>query len=68
MGLAIARRLATAGARALALTDISGTRLDENVRVLRGEFPALEIVALRGDITRREEAEAFARATRNNFV
>lgn len=63
MGRAIARRLAQAGARGLALTDISETRLDESVTVLRAEFPALDLVALRGDVTRAEEARAFAKAT-----
>lgn len=62
MGLAIARRLAQAGARAMALTDISGTRLDANAALLRTEFPALEIVALRGDVTGQVEAGAFAEA------
>jgi len=62
MGRAIARRLAQAGARGLALTDISGTRLDESVAALRAEFPALDLVALRGDVTRGDEARAFAKA------
>lgn len=62
MGLAIARRLAGAGARALALTDISGPRLDQNAVALAGAFPDVEIVTLRGDVTRGDEAGAFAEA------
>lgn len=62
MGLAIARRLAQAGAQAMALTDISGTRLEANAALLRAEFPALQIVGLRGDMTAAVEAGAFAEA------
>lgn len=60
MGYAIARRLAQGGARALALTDISGTRLDRSAAGLAQDFPALQIVALRGDVTRADEAQGFA--------
>ncbi|MBB5374055.1 SDR family NAD(P)-dependent oxidoreductase [Acidocella aromatica] len=62
MGLTIARRLAQAGACGLALTDISGTRLGESAALLGAEFPGLEIVSLRGDMTRADEAGAFASA------
>ncbi len=60
MGLAVAQRLAGAGARAMALTDISATRLEKNATALAEAFPDIEIVALRGDVTRGEEAGAFA--------
>jgi 3-oxoacyl-[acyl-carrier protein] reductase len=62
MGLAVARRLARAGARALALTDISGRRLDEAAEALRRDHPGVQVVTLRADITRADEAAAFAQA------
>ncbi|MGL4324137.1 MAG: SDR family NAD(P)-dependent oxidoreductase [Beijerinckiaceae bacterium] len=62
MGRAMIRRLAQAGARGFALTDISGTRLEETVTALRADYPALEIAALRGDVTQAQEAGAFARS------
>lgn len=62
MGLAVAHRLARAGARGLALTDISGARLEAAVAELRTAWPGLDLVALRGDVTRAEEAAAFAKA------
>lgn len=62
MGRAIIRRLLRGGARSLALTDISGTRLEETAGALRAEFQTVEIATLRGDVTRAEEAGAFAEA------
>ena len=60
MGRAIAHRLLRAGARGLALTDISQTRLGAAVDELRAAFPAADIVELRGDVTVAAEAAAFA--------
>ena len=60
MGRAIAHRLLRAGARGLALTDISQTRLGAAVDELRAAFPAADIVHLRGDVTVAAEAAAFA--------
>lgn len=62
MGRAIVRRLVAAGARALALTDISGTRLEESASALREGFPELQIVARRADITVAAEAQDYADA------
>lgn len=67
MGLAIIRRLATGGARALALTDISGARLEEGASALRRDFPAVEIVTRRADITVAAEAQDFADAALGAF-
>ncbi|WP_026380631.1 SDR family NAD(P)-dependent oxidoreductase [Afifella pfennigii] len=62
MGFAVAGRLLQDGAAALALTDISQTRLDEAVRELNAAFPAARILARRADVTKGEEAAAFAEA------
>lgn len=62
MGQAIAHRLARAGARALVLSDISRARLDAGTAALRAAHPGLEIVALRCDVTRADEAAALAEA------
>ncbi len=62
MGRAVVRRLLRGGARRLALTDISGTRLEGAAAALRAESPDVEIAALRGDVTRAGEAGAFAEA------
>jgi 3-oxoacyl-[acyl-carrier protein] reductase len=60
MGRAIAARLLREGAGALALTDISGTRLTEAATDLALEFPAARFVAERGDVTVAAEAATFA--------
>ncbi|MCR8549434.1 SDR family oxidoreductase [Salipiger sp. P9] len=60
MGHAVARRLLEAGARGVALTDISGRRLEGTVAALRGQFPKAQIVAQRGDVTDAGEAGDFA--------
>lgn len=67
MGRAVARRLAAAGASALALTDISGTRLAETVALVTAEHVGLRIVSLRGDATVASEAEAFAAMVLDSF-
>lgn len=60
MGRAIAARLLQDGASTLALTDISGTRLEEAANELRAANPSARIVAHRGDVTVAAEAAAFA--------
>ncbi|MBT0779299.1 SDR family oxidoreductase [Paracoccus sp. pheM1] len=67
MGRAVARRLLQDGAEALALTDISGTRLAETVALLGTEYPAARIVSLRCDITAAAEAEAFCALAQEGF-
>lgn len=67
MGRAVARRLLQDGAEALALTDISGTRLAETVALLGAEFPAVRIVSLRCDITVAAEAQAFCALALEGF-
>ncbi|MDO5706716.1 MAG: SDR family oxidoreductase [Paracoccus sp. (in: a-proteobacteria)] len=62
MGRAIARRMLAAGARCLALTDISGTRLAVTADQLRTDHPGARIIHLRGDVTVAAEAAAFAKA------
>ncbi|MDR5653762.1 SDR family NAD(P)-dependent oxidoreductase [Ruixingdingia sedimenti] len=62
MGRATVDRLVAEGASGLALTDISGTRLAETVAALAAAAPGLPVVALRGDVTRADEAGAFAAA------
>lgn len=57
MGRAVVRRLVADGIAGLALTDISGTRLAETVAALPEGLP---VHALRADVTRRDEAGAFA--------
>ena len=67
MGLAIARRLVAAGAEALALTDISGRRLEAAAAALAAEAPAVRILARRGDVTLADQAADFAAAARDAF-
>ncbi|WEF24734.1 SDR family oxidoreductase [Paracoccus sp. S3-43] len=67
MGRAVARRLVAAGAKALALTDISGTRLAETVAMLTAEHADLRLQSLRGDATVASEAEAFAAMVLDSF-
>lgn len=62
MGRAVVERLVADGVAGLALTDISGGRLEEATGWLSAAAPALPVVALRGDVTRAEEAGAFAGA------
>lgn len=57
MGRAVVARLVMDGIAGLALTDISGTRLAETVVSLP---PGLPVFSLRADVTRADEAEAFA--------
>lgn len=60
MGRAVIERLVADGVAGLALTDISGRRLEETVASLAEALPLLRVASLRGDVTRGEEAEAFA--------
>lgn len=62
MGRAVIDRLVADGIAAVALTDISGRRLDETVAALAETAPALQVAHLRGDVTRADEARAFADA------
>ncbi|MDO5369623.1 SDR family NAD(P)-dependent oxidoreductase [Paracoccus sp. (in: a-proteobacteria)] len=62
MGRAVIDRLVDDGIAGLALTDISGRRLDETVAALAGS--PVRVAALRGDVTRADEAGAFAEAAR----
>lgn len=62
MGRAMVDRLVADGVAGLALTDISGRRLDEALQALAGIAPALPVVGLRGDVTVADEAAAFASA------
>lgn len=59
MGRAVVARLAD-GIAGLALTDISGRRLDEAVASLAGT--GIKVASLRADVTRGDEAGAFAAA------
>jgi len=67
MGRAVTRRFAEEGA-ALAVTDISGGRLQETVALLRDDgIESGRIVALRADVTVRAEALALAEQALANF-
>jgi 3-oxoacyl-[acyl-carrier protein] reductase len=57
MGQSVVARLVAGGIAGLALTDISGTRLAETVA---GLPPGLPVFSLRADVTRADEAGAFA--------
>jgi 3-oxoacyl-[acyl-carrier protein] reductase len=64
MGAAVIDRLVTGGIAGLALTDISGRRLEET----RAQLPTdLPVVAVRGDVTVEEEADAFGRSALETF-
>lgn len=60
MGRAVIDRLVSDGIGGLALTDISGRRLEETVAALDGS--GVRVASLRGDVTRADEAGAFAGA------
>lgn len=60
MGRAVIDRLVADGIAGLALTDISGRRLEETVATLPGS--GVKVASLRGDVTRADEAAAFAEA------
>ncbi|MBB1499313.1 SDR family NAD(P)-dependent oxidoreductase [Paracoccus sp. MC1862] len=60
MGRAVIDRLVADGIAGLALTDISGRRLEETVVALDGS--GVKVASLRGDVTRAGEAGAFAEA------
>lgn len=62
MGRAVIDRLVADGIAGLALTDISGRRLEETVAALAGS--GVKVASLRGDVTRADEAAAFAEAAR----
>ena len=62
MGRAVIDRLVQDGIAGLALTDISGRRLEEVVAGLAETAPAVRVASLRGDVTRADEARAFAEA------
>lgn len=67
MGCAVTRRFAEEGA-ALAVTDISGGRLQETVDLLRDDgIESGRIVALRADVTVRAEALALAEQALAHF-
>ncbi|WP_372604870.1 SDR family NAD(P)-dependent oxidoreductase [Actibacterium sp.] len=59
MGRAVANRLVADGASALALTDISATRLAETCDLLMARAPWLKISQFRADVTVADEANAF---------
>lgn len=59
MGRAVIDRLVADGVSGLALTDISGRRLDETRAALPADLP---VVCLRGDVTVEAEAAAFCDA------
>jgi len=59
MGRAVIDRLVAGGVAGLALTDISGRRLEETRAALPPELP---VVALRGDVTVEEEVAEFSQA------
>ena len=59
MGRAVIDRLVERGVAGLALTDISGRRLDETRAALP---PGLPVVAQRADVTAADEAAAFGQA------
>ncbi|MGL4295974.1 MAG: SDR family NAD(P)-dependent oxidoreductase [Aestuariivirga sp.] len=61
MARAVIDRLVAGGVAGLALTDISGRRLDETRSLLPQD---LAVMALRGDVTVESEAEAFGQAAR----
>jgi len=61
MGRAVIDRLVADGIGGLALTDISGRRLEETVAALGSR---VRVTSLRGDVTRADEARAFAEAAR----
>lgn len=60
MGRAVIDRLVADGVPGLALTDISGRRLEETVASLAETAPSVRVASLRGDVTRGDEARAFA--------
>lgn len=62
MGRAVVARLVEDGVAGLALTDISGGRLAEAQAWLAEAAPALPVACLRADVTRTDEAAAFAEA------
>lgn len=68
MGFAIAERLAAEGIR-LVLTDISGTRLEAARAALAADVSAAAdvVVALRADVTQRDEALAVAALGQHSF-
>ncbi len=59
MGLAVADRLLADGLPRLALTDISRTRLDNALERFQFAYPEARIMGLRGDVTKKAEADAF---------
>ncbi|ADZ72233.1 SDR family NAD(P)-dependent oxidoreductase [Polymorphum gilvum] len=62
MGRAVTARLVAEGVAGLALTDISAGRLAEAVAAIETERPDLPVAARRADVTRADEAAAFASA------
>ncbi|MFC0342450.1 SDR family NAD(P)-dependent oxidoreductase [Paracoccus niistensis] len=60
MGRAVIDRLVADGIAGLALTDISGRRLEETVAALADS--GVKVASLRGDVTRADEAGTFAEA------
>ncbi|MEO8299971.1 MAG: SDR family NAD(P)-dependent oxidoreductase, partial [Burkholderiales bacterium] len=61
MGAAIARRLASEGAR-LILTDISGRRLAEHTSAIQREFPQTPVFSQRSSVLDRAEVGALLKA------
>lgn len=59
MGRAVIDRLVADGVAGLALTDISGRRLDDTVAGLADSAPRVKLASLRADVTRTDEARAF---------
>lgn len=64
MGRAVIDRLVAGGLAGLALTDISGRRLEETRAALPSDLP---VVAMRGDITVEEDADTFCRVVLNEL-
>ncbi|MBZ0215644.1 MAG: SDR family oxidoreductase [Fimbriimonadaceae bacterium] len=65
MGRAIISRLVADGIEGLALTDISGSRLEETAARLADTAPQVAVTSLRGDATLANEAAAFAETALN---
>lgn len=67
MGMAVAKRFAEEGAR-VAVTDISGRRLDEGVRQIQEACGnADHVVSLRADVSNRHEVDAVVDLAESTF-
>jgi 3-oxoacyl-[acyl-carrier protein] reductase len=59
MGIAVAHRLASEGAK-LVLSDISGTRLEANALTIQAYYPDSIVTTCRLNVTNEEEVAKFA--------